>query len=81
MNENHHLHSRDLLRQAKEASLARNCTLGDVVDDALRLALSARPKSAGSARVRPFKTIRGTGLQPGVDLASSASLLEIMEGR
>ena len=71
----------DLLRRAREVSLARNCTLGDVVDDALRLALSAKPKSAGSARVRPLKTFRGSGLQPGVDLSSSAGLLEIMEGR
>jgi len=71
----------DLLRQVKEASLARNCTLGEVIEDALRLALSARPKAAGAARVRPLKTFRGSGLQPGVDLSSSAGLLEIMEGR
>ena len=71
----------DLLRRAREVSLARNCTLGDVVDDALRLALSVKPKAAGPARIRPLKTFRGSGLQSGVDLSSSASLLEIMEGR
>jgi len=71
----------DLLRQAREVSLARNCTLGDLVDDALRLVLSAKPKATGAARPRPLKTFRGSGLQPGVDLSSSASLLEIMEGR
>lgn len=70
-----------LLRQARQVSLARNCTLSDVVEEALRLALSAKPKSAGAARIRPLKTFRGSGLQPGVDLSSSASLLEIMEGR
>ncbi|MFA7343323.1 MAG: CopG family transcriptional regulator [Terrimicrobiaceae bacterium] len=70
-----------LLRRAREESLARNCSLGDVVEDALRVALSARPKSAGATGIRPLKTFRGSGLQPGVDLSSSAGLLEIMEGR
>ena len=41
---------------------------------------AARPK-AGRGAVRPLKTFRGEGLQPGVDLTNSASLLEAMEGR
>lgn len=35
-------------------------------------------------RERPsakFPTFRGTGLQPGIDLDDSASLLDLMEGR
>jgi len=70
-----------LLRRAKEESLARNCSLSEVIEEALRLALEVRPKDGGVSRIRPLKTFRGSGLQPGVDLSSSASLLEIMEGR
>jgi len=70
-----------LLQRAKEASLARNCSLGEVIEDALRVTLASRSKSTGAVRTRPLKTFRGSGLQPGVDLASSAGLLEIMEGQ
>ena len=70
-----------LLQQAKEASLKQNCSLGEVIEDALRATLAGQSKSKRAGRSRPFKTFRGTGLQPGVDLASSAALLEIMEGQ
>jgi len=70
-----------LLEQAREASLRRSCSLGEVIEDALRMSLAARPKSTANRRGTPLKTYRGSGLQPGVDLASSASLLETMEGR
>lgn len=67
-----------LLRRAKEASVQRNCSIGEVIEDALRTSLVARPKSARSATARPLKTFRGTGLRPGVDLTSSTSILEAM---
>ena len=70
-----------LLRRVKEESLARNCSLSEVIEEALRLTLETRPKDGGVSRIQPLKTFRGSGLQPGVDLSSSASLLEIMEGR
>jgi hypothetical protein len=70
-----------LLRRVKEASLKRNCSIREVIEDALRASLAARPKSARSAPVRPLKTFKGSGVQPGVDLTSSAGLLEAMEGR
>jgi len=70
-----------LLQRAKEASLARNCSVGEVIEDALRATLGSRTKSAGAARTRPLKTFRGSGLQAGVDLMSSAGLLETMEGQ
>jgi len=69
-----------LLRRAKEISVQRNMSVGEVVEEALRSALGSRPKK-GSGPVRPLKTYRGDGLQPGVDLSSSAALLEVMEGR
>lgn len=70
-----------LLERAKQASLARSCTLGEVIEDALREALVARPKPNKNRDARPLKTYRGSGVRPGVDLDSSASLLEAMEGR
>jgi hypothetical protein len=70
-----------LLRKAREASLQRNCSLGEVIDDALRVTLAAQSKSKTGKNFRPLKTFRGTGVQPGVVLTSSADLLEVMEGR
>jgi len=69
-----------LLRRAKEVSVQRNMTVGEVVEDALRSALGARPKK-GRGPARPLKTFRGDGLQPGIDLTSSGAVLEAMEGR
>ena len=60
--------------------MQRNMSVGEVVEEALRSALGSRPKK-GSGPIRPLKTYRGGGLQPGVDLSSSAALLETMEGR
>jgi len=70
-----------LLRRAKKLSVERNCTLGEVIDDALRVQLVSRPKGACAAPPRPFKTFKGDGLLSGVDIDSSADLLEAMEGR
>lgn len=70
-----------LLELAKQAAVSRSCTLGDIIEDALRDSLAAKPKAAKVAGVRPLKTYRGSGLRPGVDLDSSASLLDAMEDR
>ena len=68
-----------LLRKAKEVSLQRDCSLGEVIEDALRAALVAQEKSAAAKAGRPLKTYRGSGVQPGVVLTSSSDLLEVME--
>ena len=70
----------DLLRQAKEAAARRQCTLGAVVEDALRKCLVQEQRDTG---VRPTRlpTSGGNGLQPGVDLDSTADLIDIMEAR
>ncbi len=49
-----------------------------MIEDALRQSLERRE----SAAVEPLDlpTVGGRGLQPGVDLDDSASLLELMEG-
>jgi hypothetical protein len=69
-----------LLRKARQVSLERNLSVGEVVEEALRLTLGAQAKGRPAQR-RKLKTFRGDGLQPGVDLTSSAALLEVMEGR
>jgi hypothetical protein len=70
-----------LLEQARKVSQQRDCSLGEVIEDALRTSLVARPKSKRDSNEKPLKTFRGSGLLPGVDLSSSAAVLDAMEGR
>lgn len=70
----------ELLREAKRRAASSGRTLGAVIEDALREALSRRP--AGSQREwvsLPTFGGGGRGLMPGVDLDDSASLLDLME--
>lgn len=68
-----------LLERARQASLQRNCSIGEVIEDSLRITLVAQSKSAFKEKRRPLRTFRGSGVQPGVDLTSSSALLEAME--
>jgi len=52
----------------------------DVVQEALQKVFS-QPRSGGRRRRTRLTTFRGRGILPGVDLDSSASLLDVMEGR
>jgi Arc/MetJ-type ribon-helix-helix transcriptional regulator len=70
----------DLLRRAKQLAAERSCTLSDVVREALQKVFS-QPRSGGRRRRTRLTTFRGRGVLPGVDLDSSASLLDAMEGR
>lgn len=68
-----------LLAQAKEEAARSGRTLTQVIEDALREALS-RPANGEPTRERVhLHTYSGRGLQPGVDLDSAASLLDLME--
>ncbi len=69
-----------LLKQAKHFALSENKTLGGVIEDALRdfFARKNRPEVREKTKLPTF---RGSGLQPGVDLNSTASLLDHMEDR
>ncbi|MES2176340.1 MAG: YlcI/YnfO family protein [Gemmatimonadota bacterium] len=66
-----------LLRKAKAAAAANGITLNQLIEDAVRAALAPR---ATGARVREasLPVYAGAGLQPGVDLAESSALLDIM---
>jgi hypothetical protein len=70
----------DLLEKAKQRALDRKCTLGEIVEDALRQSFARKTKGQSTRRTR-LPTFRGRGLQPGVDLDSTASLLDTMEER
>lgn len=69
-----------LFAELKAEAARSGRTLAQVIEDALRESL-ARQRSARKRR-RPVEvpTFRGRGLQPGVDLDSTAALLELMDG-
>jgi hypothetical protein len=68
-----------LLAEAKQMAVESDRTLSDVVEEALRERLARRQLVSGRQRIS-LPTSGGGGLMPGVDLASDASLLELMEG-
>jgi hypothetical protein len=70
-----------LLQKARKISHERRCSLRQVIEDALRAAFAKDRKATLSASQRPLKTFRGSGIQPGIDLSSSAALLDAMESR
>ena len=67
-----------LLMEAKQRAAQTGRTLKAVIEDALREALARPDSSPLQPRVR-LKTFKGRGLQPGVDLDDTASLLDLME--
>ncbi len=71
----------ELLELAKAVSVERGCSLGEVIDDALRVTVAARPKTASRAKPRPLRTFGGGGVLPGIDLTSSSAVLDSMESR
>jgi metal-responsive CopG/Arc/MetJ family transcriptional regulator len=68
-----------LLQKAKEASIRRGCTLSEVVEDALRVALVSQPKSLPRGHGQRWTTFSGDGVRAGVELNNSSALLETME--
>lgn len=67
-----------LYRDVKTAAAESGQTVTTLIQDALRQRLARRKRSTGRKRFCP-PTWKGKGLQPGVDLNDSASLLERME--
>jgi hypothetical protein len=68
----------ELHAEAKKWAAEQGTTLTALVEDSLRKART-QWKSGRRKRIR-ILTFRGEGVQPGVDLDSSASLLDRMEG-
>ncbi len=67
-----------LLAEAKQCAAQTGRTLKAVIEDALREALAHTEAIRPQARV-PLKTCKGRGVQPGVDLDDTSSLLDLME--
>jgi hypothetical protein len=70
----------DLLEEVKRHAARRGMTFTAAVDQALREMLArARGGRAGRGAPVRLSTFSGKGLQPGVDLDDSATLLSMME--
>jgi hypothetical protein len=66
-----------LLVEAKRLAAETGRTLDAVVEDALRQSMGRRTRKIRSHAIR-LPTFKGHGMQPGVDLADTASLLDLM---
>ena len=67
-----------LLAEVKKYAAETGRTLTSVLEDALRETLARREARVKRRPVR-LRTVKGNGLQPGVDLDDAASLLDLME--
>lgn len=67
-----------LLVEVKKLAQERGQTMTAVIEDALRQLLARRKAQPKREKVK-LLTVTGEGLQPGVDLDDSASLLDLME--
>ena len=69
----------DLVLQAKKAALESETTLTEIIANALREALSKRPRKPQKKKTRLITYGKG-GTFPGIDISDSATLLDIMDG-
>jgi hypothetical protein len=65
----------ELLRQARHRAAEEGTTLTALLADGLRLRLAGSSRGRGRRRNLPVSKVRG-GLQPWIDPASNASLLD-----
>jgi hypothetical protein len=70
----------DLLIELKRVAAETNRTIKDLVEDAIRAALTLRRSGGSAAASRPIVTFRGNGVQRGVNLNSASELLDVMDG-
>ena len=70
----------DLYRRAKARAASSGQTVAGLIEDAVRVAL--RPRRGDESVVAELPVFGGSGVMPGVDLADSGALRELMdEGR
>jgi hypothetical protein len=65
------------MAQVKKLARDTDRSMTQVIEDALRVAVARKPRTARSRVDIP--TFRGDGLQPGIDLDNSAALQDVME--
>ena len=69
-----------LHKQAKRQAAKENCTLGDIINDALRFRLVEASRSReGAEEGWPLKTYWRTGLRAGVELSHNSALSDLMD--
>lgn len=66
----------DLLRQARERAARSRRSLGDIVDDALRVLLVEQTQDRRPVTLPVFG---GSGLRPGVDLEDKEAIAELLD--
>lgn len=69
----------DLYRAVKEQAARTGRPVGEIIEDAVRRSMAATD-SASDDRLPPLPVYGGTGVLPGVDLASQAALRDLMDG-
>jgi len=69
----------DLLREAKKQAAVRGIPLTRLVEEALRQSLSRAREAYERPEPVSLTTVGGSGVNPGVDLDDSASLLDLVE--
>ena len=67
-----------LLEKAKQYALTHGTTFTAIVEDALREKLMSRPQLNKQSPIK-LKTVTGKGVNAGIDLDDSASLLDLMD--
>lgn len=67
----------DLYAEVRSRAASTGRSIGEVVEDALRTAFADPGEPARP--VDPLPTFGGSGVLPGVDLASNAALAEVMD--
>jgi plasmid stability protein len=66
-----------LYRATKLRAAASGRTVGELIEDALRAALAGRPAEAATAE--PLPVFGGSGVMPGVDLADSRTINDLLD--
>ena len=70
-----------VLRQAKRHAADHGLTLTALIEQSLRSQLTTPRHPSVQEQPLVLPSFGGNGLRPGVDLDSSAGLLDVMEGR
>lgn len=67
----------DLYRAVKAHAAREGRTVAEVIEDAVRVAMS--PRSASARDVPPLPTFDHGGTLPGVDISNNAALRDLMD--
>lgn len=69
-----------LLRAIKRRAADTDRTLSAVIEDAVRAELARDSVTGKPSRSQKVVTFKGNGVRPGVNLNSTAELIDLMEG-